>query len=563
MESDININLEDSNSVYDSQVYFDQPTTYAEYVALAKMADVNNFLSEEEWNNRGNLRFIGPAAASGLMSAAGNFILREAPRVAETIINEGPRAGANMVMDSLKGEARKVGKALIIGIGDGISNSGKSRNGSGGGGSSPSGSTSGGGTGYSADLRGTYETVPFKLDLKPGLPASVYADTVNYPTSLASFCHITGFRVTFTTIDSDTKFFFDNVLIPKLQNKAQQSVNFKVDLSLLTSAKMIAYLNSLIEILSIYYFCTSILSYCSIPTNKDRGVWALRSMFTTTDLDYLEQIRDMLPAFPIPPNLNSLIFWLYQTFTDGPNGQNIIKYMPVSFNSVTNADSSATGFTGTSSSVLKNCITNLNTTDNMNIASLLTQIVPSWLQPRVMDASPIPMYSSYFSTLFANSYHTYFNGASQYEGPTASGDSVKLNYVSFDEYLDGLILGLTTINVDTVGKRPGFSITVNTLVTVGANTNFTNRWSYVYKTTANNYIWQPSNYNIESAFGRPDLARGYLGNGYYATLPNSIPVKGADVSIVRESTKAIINWVLSTETIVDRRKVFKIDKSSK
>lgn len=286
-------------------------------------------------------------------------------------------------------------------------------------------------------------------------------------------------------------------------------------------------------------------------------------MLTTTDLDLLEQIRDMLPAFPIPPNLNSLCFWLYQNFTDGFNGQNLIKFMPVGFNDTSDVYSTATGFTGTNSIVLKNLITNINTSDNMQLASLLTQVVPSWLKPNIMDPSPIPVYSSYFSTVFANAHYNYAHGGNTYQSPVYADNDI-VNFISFDEVLDGLVLGLTSENVNTTGSfKPGLGFLVNTAVTQAGNICYTNRWSYVYKASINVYMWQPSNYSKESAMGRPDRGRVWGDIPFYSVLANSIPVKGVSIVIIRESAKSIVNWMLSLDSIPDRRKVTKIDKSSK
>nr|APG78270.1 hypothetical protein [Shahe picobirna-like virus 1] len=530
----------------------DDVSTYTEYLSLCSQMGVTNVQSEEDWtkSKTPGFRFVGPPA---MAAAAGAFALRNGEKIISAFQKGGANTAANAVVDALKSEGLSQAKEFIVTLG-GNSNASNSNTSNGSGSKFAGAGGFGGSTAGPASLKGIFETNPINLDLRPGLPASVYSDTVNYPESYGCFSHITGLKIGFDVLDPKTKFFFDNVLIPNLQNRAQSSVNFKVDLSLLTSAKIISYLNDIISILSVYYFSSSVLSYCSIPTNKDRGMFALRNMITATDIDYLEQIRLQLPAFPVPPYLNSLLFWLYQNYTDGQNGQVIIKLMPVSFNATADANNFATGFLGANGSVLSNAITNLNRTDNLQISSLLTQITPEWLSSKVFDASPIPIYNGSFSTLFANAPHTYFSGSQAY-GPNVPGDDARVFYVSLDSNLDGMILGLGCLFSNNIGTfRPGLAINVNTVGFDGATNRFTNRWSYVYKSTLSQYAWVPSNSTIESGLGRPEIAKAYGVTNYYSMIPNGINVRGVSADIVRESTKSLISWVLSIDTIKSQKK---------
>lgn len=470
----------------------------------------------------------------------------------------GAKAATTVAADALKSEGISQAKDFVLSL----TNNNRSSGVGGGGQSNNKGSSPafGGSTGSPANLIGAYETNPLSIELRPNLPAGVYSDTVNYPVNFAVFSHITGFKLQFDVLDTGTKFFFDNVLIPALQNRAQASVNFKVDLSLLSSVKLINYFNCLVNLLSAYYFCTSILAYCNIPTNKDRGMFALRGMITATDIDYLNQIRQLIQSYPVPPMLNDLIFFLYQTFTDGPNGQMILKFMPLAFND-TGENNAATGFLGSNGSVLSTIMTNMNSADNLQISSLLTQITPSWVKSTVHDPSPVPLYSAGFSTLFANAGHTYFSSG-QIFGPNVPSDESQVFYLSLDDKLDGLILGLSCVfNNSVTVYRTGLSGPVNTLCYDGANRRFTNRWSYVYKTAVNTYQWLPSNANIESFIGRPEVARAYLSTYYYGMIPNSINVRGVSVNVIRESAKSVISWLMSIDTIMSQKTNRNIDKS--
>jgi hypothetical protein len=62
---------------------------------------------------------------------------------------------------------------------------------------------------------------------------------------------------------------------------------------------------------------------------------------------------------------------------------------------------------------------------------------------------------------------------------------------------------------------------------------------------------------IESAFGRLESYKSYLGVSYFARLPNAIEVANMSTRLVNYVGRDIIAWILSTDTLaVKERKQY-------
>lgn len=396
-------------------------------------------------------------------------------------------------------------------------------------------------------LLGNYDVTPIKVEFKPGILNRSYTSDVNLPTQRYATTHLLGAGVTIPE-DSAIAFYFDNTLIPWLQQKAQSSVNFKIDLSYISKDKVRKYLKDNAKALNIYYFYTSLISYCVVPTNRDLGLTALRNMISVQDVDYLNQLKQLLSSIPIPPNLNTACFFMNQNFMDSPDGDGLFKFMPISFNTNTDSNGTVTGFSGSNSSVLTSCITDLNSTDNREIASLLNRIAPNWINPKIYEPSSVPMFSKTALTVFANFAHYYWWGGANYVGPVAANADTVVSYLSMDPNLDGAALALTS---QIIGSEviPCLCRPINSLTTLSSVNYSTNRFSYVYSTSTDSYVWRPSNRSIEAAFGRPERSRAYQGTEYYAKLPGSLRLSNLTINTMQESVKDMLSWMMSIETI--------------
>lgn len=284
---------------------------------------------------------------------------------------------------------------------------------------------------------------------------------------------------------------------------------------------------------------------------------SLRAMISASDIDYLTQLNGLLRSTPIPPNLNSTVFFFNQTFTDGPIGEGNFKLMPISFNTTADTiNGEVTGFNGNDSAVIKSAIERLNTNDNRKIGSLFARIAPAWVNPVIYDPSAVPLYSKTACTVFANAYHRYWNAGTQYEGPVTTDDNSLLHYTSFDAQLDGIALACNTVSISGyfANIRPSMMKCISSLMVNGATNWYTNRFSYIWSTSLNRNAWFPSNLRIESTFSRMERSRAYLGTIYFGRLNGSISVSGVTRAVCNESAKDLLSWMMSIETIPNSKK---------
>jgi len=416
-------------------------------------------------------------------------------------------------------------------------------------------------------LLGSYEVNPLKIELKPGIKNRIYSNTYNAPTQYETYCHITQARVDFVSMDDSLQFFIDNILIPELSARAQLNVNFNVDTTLLVNY-LNQYLNNLTYALNLYYFNTSIISYCNIPGNPDMGMKSLRSMISTVDIDYLQQLKQLLLNLPIPPNLNSLIFFLNQNFTDGDNGQTILKLMPTGFNASTSDAFIVSGFNGGSdaaSNKISLVIKSLSEVNLIKLASILTRICPNWINSRVYDASPTLLYSKTFLTIFSNAPYIVSNSAGTdfWYGPTVTNESTIVDYNCFDNMLDGVAIALHSDYISGINTRtyPAFLSPMYSTITTGGYTRKYNRFTFSYSTSLADAFWRPSSKYIESAFSRPDRFKIYNDTYYNTRIANAFIVQGLNIKIMREAAKDLLHWVMSFESFISQK--FKSNSNNK
>lgn len=404
------------------------------------------------------------------------------------------------------------------------------------------------GDGPSNRLLGNYDVTPIKAEFKPGILNRSYTSDVNLPTQKYATTHLLGAAVTIPE-DGAIAFYFDNTLIPWLQQKAQSSVNFRIDPYYINKDRVRKYLKDLAKALNAYYFFTSLISYCIVPNNRDLGLTALRNMISVQDVDYLNQLKQLLSSIPIPPNLNTACFFMNQTFMDSSDGDGLLKFMPISFDTTTDSNGTVTGFSGANSLILTSCITDLNGTENRELASLLNRIAPNWINPTIYEPSSVPMFSKTALTIFANFAHFYWWNGANYLGPVwADADSV-VAYLSMDPNLDGAALALTSQIISGSNVIPALCRPINSIATISGSNYNTNRFSYVFSNSTNTYVWRPSNRSIESAFGRPERSRAYQNTEYYAKLPGSLRLTNLTVNTMQESVKDMLSWMMSIESI--------------
>lgn len=516
---------------------------YQEYVSSCRKNGVTNIESEAVWRDNINTKGL-PRFVPGIVAAGRDLLMKNKQKVITAAMG-GPKSLLKTTVDILKEEGISKAKSFVFeGGGSGNKDDG----------GIPGGST--GGQGVKGGLLGDYTPLPMKAEFRPGLVNRAYISLVNDPTNRYATTHILGVGATMPT-DVDSTNYFSRVLVPVLQQKAQSTVNFKIDLNYLNTTKLTKYFNDVMYALNVVYFNTSLISFASIPNNRDIGMLALRDMISADDIDYLQQLKQLLGSIPIPPNLNTLIFFLNQNFRDSETGDGLFKLMPMSFNDTNDTAGVVSGFNGTNSSAIITAITNLNASDNREIASILLRIAPNWMMPTIYDPSVSTVYSKLALTVFSNSVHKYYNGTTPYAGPLALTSDAPLQYLSFDPDIDGAALALSTYyvgsTVATATITPSLMYIVSSRMLVSGSAFYTNRFSYVLRTSDNTFVWRESNRSIEAAFGRQERSRAYLGTEYYAKLPGTIRYNGLTPDILNESVKDMLSWILSFDTIKSQK----------
>lgn len=486
------------------------------------------------------LRFINPGMVGNLGRLAANVAIKNSDKLIAAA-QEGPSKLSKVSMELLKEEGMNKAKSILF--------DGKSSIGGDGGSNSGSGGNSSSGSNNPNNLLGDYAVNPLKMDFKPGIKNRSYTSVLNDPTPYYATTHLTGYKVQIPD-DNESNFYFNNVLVPWLQQAAQSAVGFRVDFSILTAANIKQYLNDVLNALNIVYFYTSVLSYAAIPSNRDMGMLNLRSMISASDIDYLLQLKQLLGGLPIPPNLNTLAFFMNQTFADAEDGDGIFKFVPIPFKSSTT--DTVTAFADNSFHIVS-AIGTLNSSNNRQVASILIRVSPSWINPIIYDPASVPVFSKTALTVFANCYHRYFSGSANFLGPILPDQISTWAFLSFDSNLDGAALALSSAKLSSPDQNmPSIGTAVSTNHVISGANLFSNRYSYV--SSGGNLVWRVSNANIESAFGRQERSRAYLATNYYAKLPGSFRLTNLNVNTVNESAKDLLSWMCSINMIQKQQK---------
>lgn len=529
---------------------------YDDYVKQCKSVNCDPE-TEEVYNKAPELRGVsGPSIAS----TAGSFITGVAAKTTARILKgEAPQAS---VVKALQEEGiRFVDEIQGVKVNMRLGYGGKQDQGSG---SAPPGddgtlpSVPKGANPNSPNLLGMWTPNPINISLNSNINPRIYTNTLNEPSSFTSFNHLTGARFQFNASSDYLIAYITNVMIPYLVNRIQMAVSFNVNVSVVTYANLVDYLDKIARALQVYYFYARILSYTSVPLNPDRGMFALRQMISATDIDLLTQIKQQLQSFPIPPNLNKLCFWLMQSYTDGTNTTSVLGFMPFSFANVTNTNV----VTGFSSTVLSGVYSDLAGLNSTGLVPILSRTLPNWVLEDVYDPVPTPVYDDNWLTLWSNCPYAAYN-TTQLWGPLNSNTTnYWASYCVHSNNPDGLVTGLANHGIPNNAVSFAVQKWVNNLFpivtsqhtynTTNPGDYYCNRYSYCQPTTGNP-VWRCSNVGKESAMGRPDVYRLYLADDFFARLDNTIKIVNMNGDTANTVGRDVITWVLSFDTIPDKQ----------
>lgn len=391
------------------------------------------------------------------------------------------------------------------------------------------------------------EPRPVEVSFNSGIETNVYAP-YNLDT-IAGFSpmHISHAKLKFSKLLAGSKMsnYFQYVITFWFQIAAQRNVSFNVNAaSTFNTANLLLYLDAITDAIQIYYFYTSIITYCSNINNGNEAMRTLRSYLLADDMDYLLMIRDRLARMPIPPNLKTLLFWMNQTYQESSMpGSPIIKIMPVPFGTSLDANYL---FNALNSNYIIGVFTALNSDPVNNIANLLAKIVPEWTKQPLDAPSGVSLHDPQFNTLFANLPNPGSSITGTYtRTPAVSGSDNNANYCTFTNSLDGAMLGLFTAYDATITNwTPG--LLDITLLSGYATTRACTRISYLNGVSGKGFY--PANSDGSCPM--------YRGETYYTTtaantfIPyGSEQVYGVNINSVSETGYQLLKWLMSLDTL--------------
>lgn len=521
-ESDYRDYLDFFNNGYHS--FEGEPLTFEEFKAV-------NYVSPEF---TGKLGFnILPSITSAARRAATDYATDRATRLTAAALSGNSNEVMNEIQDILDSGR------TVINVLSGSSNDGNQ--------TPPGVVPSKGNMKFASHSQLSLEPRPVEVSFNSGIEPNVYApydlDAVNYFSPM----HISHAKIKYSKLLSGSKMssYFQYVITFWFQIAAQRNVSFNVNAaSTFTTANLLLYLDAITDALQIYYFYTSIITYCSNINNGNAAMRTLRSFMLSDDIDYLVMIRDRLQRMPIPPNLRTLIFWMNQNYQESSMpGSPIIKIMPMPF--ATSPDANYE-FTSLNSNYILSVFNSLSNDNVNNIANLLAKIVPEWTKVPMDAPSGVALHDPQFNTLFSNlPFFGSSSTGSSIKTPSTTGPDISCLYSSFTNSLDGGILGLfSAYDTSVAAFTP--SLLDTTLSSGYGTTRFTPRISYLYGASGKGFY--PCNVDGTVPFTRGET---YITtNAALAQCPyGAEQVLGVNVNAVSETGYQLLKWSLSLDSL--------------
>lgn len=378
---------------------------------------------------------------------------------------------------------------------------------------------------------------PTQINLDTGIVPNTY--TSDYMDAMNGECsplHMTGVVLKFPTTTAFKLYdYFNQIITFDIQTKAQANVGFNLNISsIFTAANILTAMNDLLYAHQIYFFYSSILTYHSDSGNKNEGMIALRKSITPAMIENLTLLKRRLLDTPIPPNMLELVRYLSANFYSGDTqGSPIIKVFP----------HTAVGSALVDGSTITTALTNISTSTNNEVFSLMRRAVPNW-RPSSLDDVPLtPVFDQQFCTIFANLPHiNTFSTPNQ--TPVVTTDTETINYNSYTNVLDGLAFSLLSVyNSTTTNWQPGL------LSPVPVGSVVSTRQSYYETSPGVKGFTASLNYDF-TVFARQEsytiTSTGLLIKPH---LLGADKCKGVSSATIRETTLKCIDYIMSLDMI--------------
>lgn len=300
-------------------------------------------------------------------------------------------------------------------------------------------SNNGHSSGYALSKAPNPKAINLDSGIIPKTFSSEYSEAVE---NECSPLHMTSSVFSFPTSATAKLFtYFNQEIVFMLQNKVQSNVSFNLPISSdFTAPQILSAFNALVYALQHYYYYKSIISYESLSSNKNQGMWYLRNQITANTIESLSRLEKRLMETPCPPRLNELLRYLMGNFfSSSSQGSPMIKFNPgLANNTMTNVAD------------IDTAIANLALDANNKVFTLMRRAVPDWKLGTLFDVDYIPVYDPNFVTIFANASYSYFNGTNV-KVPTVATADTPIAYNTFTNTLDGIAFALTSpyVTADT------------------------------------------------------------------------------------------------------------------
>lgn len=422
--------------------------------------------------------------------------------------------------------------------------------------SPPPGGGGGGGMRKSSD--GPHHSVnlvslapsPVQVKLDTGIQNLIYGPYANYCDTYNSPLHLSGFQLNVPGSNGAGLFItsiFDSTVTTNFQILSQQAVTFNLSAnSVFSAANLRSYFYSMGQALSYFYFFSSVISFTNNRNNPENaGMEALRSYINADDINEFWLLKDVLNRYPIPPNINHLAFYLFQSYSSSelPNSP-LLKLFPFSFVATTDINNKFSDVDF--ATVFNNIRTTLITDTLRNVAGMLNKVCPGWMADGLMSPIDTPVYDTQFLTLWQNLPHFgNYTGGVVHRWPTVTNLSDEIPFFTKDNDIDGAIIGmLSSWNSSNNDWIPSL---LKIIVSPYASSRYSNRVSFQLIADGTK-AFAPSSNVASVAISRGETCAISAVEYKYQPFGTEV-VKGLCGNVSSQAAANLLNWMMTYDSL--------------
>lgn len=286
---------------------------------------------------------------------------------------------------------------------------------------------------------------PLELSYAPAIQHTAYIEYSRNPVYNASSpLYLSQIQYQLPSMQPSVDSFFEDVLLPNLRVRIAASVAFNADTGVVDASNMRDYFNSVMKGLGIYYFYANILSYCSLTSSTNKGMFDLREQITADDMMALDRLQERLQSLPFPKELNEQAYWLfnnYKSTNDIPNSA-MLKFSPIAFSQTTGMDVDDNLYMSGLESEINGVLSELNpaaSTGQAKLVNLLARVCPNWIGNQVGVAFAGPKHDPHWMDVWSNSPSASFDGTGAvFRYPQCLNDNTECEYVTYNNEFSGM-----------------------------------------------------------------------------------------------------------------------------